>query len=463
MRRKKDKNTNGIFDLKRVKQLEENEEVMAVETKQLLNTTSTLSSFDVGMGHVSGQLLSYAGKLAQLGESNLSVIEETTASMQHVRDSMQVTAGALDELSGDAERLNTRNKESKQELDSVVGLKEEVIGNAGVMTEKIEQLAQLATEVEKIVNSVQAIANQTNLLALNAAIEAARAGEHGKGFSVVAEEVRKLADDTKGNLDGMKEFVKDIQSAAGESRTSLEKTISATNEMSGKLDSVSVTIAENVKLLDNMAKNVETVSGSMDGIRDAASEVNAAMESAGRNMEELTSISADVKCVAQENADYSKKVGTIDDSLSESVRHLYKSLANGEKAVHNEELETIIKNAKSAHESWINKMHEMVKGQCVDPIQTNSKKCAFGHFYHAIEITHPKITGQWKKIDELHHTVHHSGDEIIAAIKVGNQSKSEELFGRTKDVSNQMQGLLDEILLVLHEMTARGEDISDRQ
>ena len=63
------------------------------------------------------------------------------------------------------------------------------------------------TKVSDIVEGVGAIADQTNLLALNASIEAARAGEHGKGFAVVAQEIRKLADDTKGSLQNMRNFV----------------------------------------------------------------------------------------------------------------------------------------------------------------------------------------------------------------------------------------------------------------
>lgn len=459
--KKETKKAAGLCE-ERVKGLLENEKLMAEEAKRLLNTTSALSSFDVGMTHVSRQLLEYADKMALVSESNLAVIEETGASMQHVNDSMSTTADALAELTQDAGQLNDKNNESKQQLDHVVELKEDVIDNAHVMAEKIEQLTHLASEVEKIVNSVQAIANQTNLLALNAAIEAARAGEHGRGFSVVAEEVRKLADDTKENLDGMKEFVKDIQSAAGEGQRSLEHTLSATNEMSEELDSVSVTVAQNVDLLDMMVKNVLTVSGSMEGVKDATEEVSAAMDSASRDVEELNLLSADVKNAAEQNSAFAQKVSGIDDDLSAVIKRMYDSLNSGEQAIRNDELETIILGAKAAHVSWVEKMSGMVDSMTIEAIQTNSGKCAFGHFYHALDMKHPRIAEQWKEIDELHHTVHHSGDEIIAAIKAGDSTKAQQVMKDTKAVSEKLQALLSEIIQTLHDMTAEGKDISDK-
>lgn len=462
MKNKKElKKAAGICE-ERVQGLLENEKLMAGEAKKLLNTTSILSSFDVGMSHVSGRLLEYANKMAMVSESNLAVIEETTASIQNVNESMTATGEALTALTQDAGQLNEKNNESKQQLDHVVDLKEDVIDNAHVMAEKIEQLTHLASEVEKIVNSVQAIANQTNLLALNAAIEAARAGEHGRGFSVVAEEVRKLADDTKENLDGMKEFVKDIQTAAGEGQRSLEHTLSATNEMSEKLDSVSVTVAENVSLLDAMVKNVLTVSSSMDGVKTATEEVNAAMESAGQDVEELNLLTAQVKDAAQQNADYAEKVSGIDDELSAVIKRMYESVNSGEQAIHNEELENIILGAKNAHVSWVKKMSEMVNSMTVDAIQTDSGKCAFGHFYHALDMNHPQIAAQWKQIDGLHHAVHHSGDEIIAAIKSGDSMKAQQIMKETKDTSEKLQKLLSEIVQILHTMSAEGKDISDK-
>jgi methyl-accepting chemotaxis protein len=86
------------------------------------------------------------------------------------------------------------------------------------MSAKIDDLVELTNKVNEIVDSVGAIAEQTNLLSLNATIEASRAGEHGKGFAVVASEIRKLSDNTKKSLEGMRAFMSHIEAAAVDGR-----------------------------------------------------------------------------------------------------------------------------------------------------------------------------------------------------------------------------------------------------
>ncbi|HCX65363.1 MAG TPA: chemotaxis protein, partial [Eubacteriaceae bacterium] len=216
----------------------ENESRMAKSAKSILEIVSSLSSFDVGMSHISYQLKDFAQEIASLSESNLAIVEQTTASMHSVNDAIDRTSDTLNSLVEESSNLSNKNNESMDLLADVQNIKDTVISDTTEMSEKIQQLVDLATEVGKIVDSVQDIAEQTNLLALNAAIEAARAGEQGKGFAVVADEVRNLADDTKTNLEGMKSFVEDIYSASSDGKESLERTLVSTNEMSDKIESV---------------------------------------------------------------------------------------------------------------------------------------------------------------------------------------------------------------------------------
>ena len=267
------KNPIHINMLNYFQKLLKNEKGMAQSANEILDIVSSLSSFDVGMSHVSYQLTDFAKEMATISESNLAIVEQTTASMSEVKQSIDTTASTLENLAEESETLTVRNDTSIELLKDVQALKEDVLQNTTIMNDKIQQLANLATEVGKIVESVQLIAEQTNLLALNATIEAARAGENGRGFAVVATEIRKLADDTKGNLDGMTQFVSHIHAAAEESVESLNSTLNSTNQMSDKIETVFDTVTVNVDMLKNVIRDVDNIHHSMDGIKSSANEI----------------------------------------------------------------------------------------------------------------------------------------------------------------------------------------------
>ena len=197
-----------ISVLEYFKKLFSNEKQMAESTKKLLGITASLSDFDVKMADMSYKLIDFAKEMAVLSESNLAVVQQTTASMSEVNNAVINTSATLAELSETSAQLMEKNYESLVQLQEIGDLKENVLSDADVMNQQIGKLVEMASKVNDIVNGVAAIAEQTNLLALNASIEAARAGENGKGFAVVAEEIRKLADGTKKNLEGNKVFVK---------------------------------------------------------------------------------------------------------------------------------------------------------------------------------------------------------------------------------------------------------------
>lgn len=423
----------------------QNERRMSDAAKQVLEIATSISSFDVEMTFMSDELLHFAKELADLSESNLAIVEETTSAMNEVNNTIDDTAHTLERLSEESSSLAAKNNESTQILHEVSTLKENVIQDTNDMNEKITQLVTLADEVEKIVVSVQSIANQTNLLALNAAIEAARAGEHGKGFAVVADEVRTLADDTKQNLSGMQKFVAEIHSAAKDGKLSIERTLFSTTEMDDKIDLVSQTVSNNIDMLNGVVLSVSDINKSMQGIKYSAANINKAMETSSKNAEMLAMMTQSIHNDADESVSFSKNISAIDDKLSLVSARLYEGLRSGRHAITNEDFHSAITKAKKAHENWMAKLADMTENMKAVPLQTNSRKCEFGHFYHTIKVDHPAILEDWGKIAPIHKDLHDAGEKIIRLIRNGEEQEAKQLLLHAEDDSKKVVALLDTI------------------
>ena len=433
---------------------------MAVrEAKEIMSISSKISGFDVDMSHMANYLADFTGKLADLSQSNLSVVEETTSTMTQVMENVEYTTSRLKKLSEESATRTEKNNDGRRLLQEVEELKEGVVKDTTQMNEEILSLVGLVQEIEGIVDSVQGIASQTNLLALNASIEAARAGEQGKGFAVVATEVGKLAENTQQALNAMRDFVTKIYEASKIGQESTERTVSSTRELSGKIDAVFSTVGDNINMLHKVAEDVSAINDYMQMIQTATEECNAAMERCSRDAEEVTELTVSVSQLADESRMVSEEMQQIDEMITSSTNNLYQGLNMGITMLTNGELIEVLQAARKAHQDWAVKVTQMKDKMKLLPLQLDANKCAFGHFYNAITMRHPKLTTIWNKLSAVHQKYHSLGRKVMETIEREDTEGAEKYCQEAVKMSGEILGMLDQMIELVETMTKQGEAV----
>ncbi len=178
---------------------------------------------------------------------------------------------------------------------------------------EIEELEQQSRSIEKVIGVINDIAAQTNLLSLNASIEAARAGEAGRGFSVVAEEVRKLADQSVAAANQIKDIIREIQ-------IKTENTVISAKQARGIVESQTEALLGTVKAFENINVHVGSLVNNLDHISEGVNGIESAKD---ETMDAIRSISA----VSQQTASASEEVSATAIRQTGSVEHLSKEAA----------------------------------------------------------------------------------------------------------------------------------------
>ena len=224
-----------------------------------------------------------------------SKAEEVSRAMNDMNLTVQEVATNSENAAHNAVESNTLIQglgEMSQDLKSKM---ESIKSAVGESSDVINELDGKSKQIGEIVSLITSIADQTNLLALNAAIEAARAGEHGRGFAVVADEVRKLAEDS-GNA------ANEIAQLIGQIQAGTQNAVSSMQKGADEVDNGSVSLDKSVQAIDEVVVAGGTIVKMVQEIAAAAEEQSASIEEVTASVEDVSAISEQSAAGAQETA-----------------------------------------------------------------------------------------------------------------------------------------------------------------
>ncbi len=256
---------------------------------------------------VSHELSSTSAQIEKNAEASKQIVENTIAEITAIKGFIESSARLSAETKDDIATAEKKLSEAKKEMMSLKQEVEFASEAETILAQKLEQMSGEAEQVKQILTVISDIADQTNLLALNAAIEAARAGEHGRGFAVVADEVRKLAERTQKSLTEINATINVIVQAI----------IDSSEQMS-----------QNAK---NIQKLVHVSSGVEDTISTTADVMQTSMASVVSSAESSTKIAKDsekIVLLIEKINDLTSSNARSVEEISSASDHLYKLAEN---------------------------------------------------------------------------------------------------------------------------------------
>ena len=286
---------------KAFREAEEAREKAEESQKEVMKAAATLEEV-VGIVNTSTKSLTGQIEDSSRGAHNQAdLVSETAASMEQMTSTILEVARNAAHAAEIAQSARNKAQEGEGKIGEVLEGMDKVKAESAHLKDDMNTLGNQAEDIGKVLTVISDIADQTNLLALNAAIEAARAGEAGKGFAVVADEVRKLAEKTMVATKEVGEAIVAIQQSARMNMENVDRSVDLINSTGERASLSGQSLNEIMELVDTVSEQVSTIAS-------AAETQSTASESINSSISEVNTISSEM---SQAMKDATQAVGAL--------------------------------------------------------------------------------------------------------------------------------------------------------